>query len=90
MGYNTDLSEKQNKKFSNGKTTLKNARQSAHPLWILGTILRIIALLILVPFSIMMIGAGGWGIFLLLSPFPLIGLLMLAFGQYFVSNWKNK
>lgn len=82
MGYNTQLSNDQN------KTLYKIGKR--HKLWVLGQVLRIVGLIIVIPSAIMIISAGGWGIYLLLNPIPLAGALMLAFGQYFVSNWKNK
>lgn len=83
MGYNSNLSYKKNK-------TLAGNGGERHPLWVTGTILRIVGLLIVIPAAIMTVSFGGWGFFILFNPITLLGALSLAFGQYFVSNWKNR
>lgn len=83
MGYNSNLSHKNNK-------ILTGNGAKRHPLWIAGTILRVVGLLVVIPATIMIVSAGGWGFLFLFNPITLIGALLLAFGQYFVSNWKSK
>lgn len=87
MGYNSNLTKEQNKILSG-----KSGRR--HKLWITGMVLRVIGLCIIIPATIFILFAGGWSLmilFIMLShPIVWVGILFLAFGQYFISNWKYK
>ena len=89
MGYNSNLPAKSNRVLNKNNTASKNA----HPVWITGMILKIVGAVIIILTGMFIVGSGGWGLLGYASPLglvPLAGILCLAFGQYFTSNWKNR
>lgn len=80
MGYNSNLSNKQNRSL-----TRRNK------LWTVGIILRSLGLIGVGITLLTGVLSGGWlFLILLVSPLNIPSLLLLAVGQYLVSNWKNK
>jgi len=86
MGYNSNLTDKQNK-------NMNSSFGGHHGLWKIGYVLRITGIIIVgltLLFAILSgLGLAGF-VLVLFFPTSWIGILFLALGQYFVSNWKNK